>query len=42
MTDFQNTGSREFLEQRLHFLEESNRRYMAILDMIASGVQFPQ
>jgi|GEM_PF-545588 len=32
--------SREFLQERVQYLEEANRRYMSILDMLASSLDF--
>ncbi|MDR3580052.1 MAG: response regulator [Oryzomonas sp.] len=32
--------SQEFLEERVQYLEEANRRYMSILDMLASSLDF--
>ncbi|MEI6208254.1 MAG: ATP-binding protein [Desulfuromonadales bacterium] len=40
MTDLSVTRSQEFLEERVSYLEESNRRYMSILEMLASSSEF--
>jgi two-component system sensor histidine kinase/response regulator len=32
--------SQEFLQERVQYLEEANRRYMSILDMLASSLDF--
>ena len=40
MTDRDVSGSPEFLQERVSYLEESNRRFMSILEMLASSSEF--
>ena len=40
MTDRNVSRSPEFLQERVNYLEESNRRYMSILEMLASSSEF--
>ncbi len=40
MTDRTTFRSPEFLQERVNYLEESNRRYMSILEMLASSSEF--
>jgi two-component system, sensor histidine kinase len=40
MTDHTITRSPEYLQERVNYLEESNRRYMSILEMLASSSEF--
>ncbi|MHB8058892.1 MAG: ATP-binding protein [Desulfuromonadaceae bacterium] len=40
MTDQSVTRSPEFLQERVSYLEESNRRFMSILEMLASSSEF--
>ncbi|MDD2274040.1 MAG: ATP-binding protein [Desulfuromonadaceae bacterium] len=40
MTDEREPRSPEFLQERVSYLEESNRRFMSILEMLASSSEF--
>ncbi|MDD2541009.1 MAG: ATP-binding protein [Desulfuromonadaceae bacterium] len=40
MTDPNISSSQEFLQERVSYLEESNQRFMAILEMLASSSEF--
>ncbi len=40
MSDREITGTLKFLRERVNFLEESNQRYVSILEMLASSSEF--